>query len=66
LLQRGIQAVGGRRPLLRQAADSSLHEAEGLLSCPDLVQQHGEVSAEGSLVNGMEVKEGMERSGEKA
>lgn len=48
-LQLGIQAVSSRCPLLCKAADSALHEAEGLLSCPNLVQKYGEVCAEGSL-----------------
>lgn len=49
LLQLGVQAVGGSRPLLCKPAYPPLHEAERLLSCPDLIQQHREVCAEGSL-----------------
>lgn len=49
LLQLGIQAVGSCCPLLRKAADSALHEAEGFLSCPNLIQEYREVRAESSL-----------------
>lgn len=58
-LQLGIQAVGGHCPLLCKSADSALHEAEGLLSCPNLVQKYREVCAKSSLgkkVKGKTVK----------
>lgn len=51
LLQLGIQAVGSCCPLLCKTADSALHEAERLLSWPNLVQQYREVGAESSLLD---------------
>lgn len=49
LPQFGLQAAGCSRPLLGEAADPALHEAQRLFSTADLVKQHGEVGAEGSL-----------------
>ena len=47
--QLAVQPVGSRAPLRRQPADAPLHEAQGLLTRPHLLQEGADVRAEGRL-----------------
>lgn len=49
LTQHSIQAVSSRRPLLREPADTALHETEGLFPCSNVIQKYRQIRAKSSL-----------------
>lgn len=49
LTQLSIQAVSSRRPLLREPADTALHETEGLFPCSNVIQKYRQICAKSSL-----------------